>query len=234
MSTYKSLKEECLEANKALPGTGLVDITFGNVSVFDPDSGVFAIKPSGVDYNKLQVDDMVLEDLDGNVVEGSLRSSSDSPTHRYLFHAFDGIRSIVHTHSRFAVSFAQAAREIPCLGTTHADYFYGAVPVTRALHDDEIAAGYEWNTGKVIVERFLNISPLDIPAILVRHHAPFVWSTQSGAHAVETALALEVVAQMALQTMAINPSVERIPSSIHNKHFLRKHGENAYYGQGNH
>lgn len=231
MSSYKSLKEECLEANKALPGTGLVDITFGNVSVFDPDTGVFAIKPSGVDYDKLKTEDMVLLDLDGNIVEGQLRPSSDTPTHRYLFHAFEGIRSVVHTHSRFAVSFAQAAREIPCLGTTHADYFYGPIPVTRAMHAEEINSGYEWNTGKVIVERFSNISHLDIPAALVRHHGPFVWSAKSADHAVETALALEVVAQMALQTMAINPSVEKIPSSVHNKHFLRKHGENAYYGQ---
>lgn len=231
MSSYASLREECLEANRALPDTGLVDLTFGNVSVFDPNAGVFAIKPSGVDYDKLRASDMVLLDLDGNVVEGSLNPSSDTPTHRYLFHAFEGIRAIVHTHSRNAVSFAQATREIPALGTTHADYFYGPVPVTRALHKEEIEKDYEWNTGKVIVERFANMSPLDIPAVLVRHHGPFAWSAESAEHAVETALALEVTAQMALQTLAINPAISKIPNDIHSKHFLRKHGETAYYGQ---
>lgn len=227
---YQSIREECCEANRALPRTGLVDLTFGNVSVLDPAAGVFAIKPSGVPYDELLPEHMVIVDLEGKVVEGSLRFSSDTPTHRKLFLAFEGIRSVVHTHSRHAVSFAQAGREIPCLGTTHADYFYGPVPVTRPMTPEEIGTDYEWNTGEVIAERFTGISPLDIPAVLVCSHGPFAWGP-SGAKAVETAQALEIVAQMARDAIALNPTVQSIPQALLDKHFLRKHGAGAYYGQ---
>ncbi len=226
------IREECCAANRRLPATGLVDLTFGNVSVLDPDAGVFAIKPSGVDYDQLSPADMVLVDLDGEIVEGNLRPSSDTPTHRRLFQAFAdaGVRSVVHTHSRHAVAFAQAGREIPCFGTTHADYFHGSVPVTRALTPSEIVAAYEWETGKVVVEAFQGKNPLEIPAALVRHHGPFAWG-KSGAKAVETAFALEVIAQMARDTLLIEAAAKAIPTELHDKHFLRKHGENAYYGQ---
>jgi L-ribulose-5-phosphate 4-epimerase len=227
---YQSIREECCEANRALPRTGLVDLTFGNVSVLDPAAGVFAIKPSGVPYDELLPEHMVIVDLEGKVVEGSLRFSSDTPTHRKLFLAFQGIRSVVHTHSRHAVSFAQAGREIPCLGTTHADYFYGPIPVTRPMTPEEIGTDYEWNTGEVIAERFAGISPLDIPAVLVCSHGPFAWGP-SGAKAVETAQALEIVAQMARDAIALNPTVQPIPQALLDKHFLRKHGAGAYYGQ---
>lgn len=227
---YQSIREECCEANRALPRTGLVDLTFGNVSVLDPAAGVFAIKPSGVPYDELLPEHMVIVDLEGKVIEGSLRFSSDTPTHRKLFLAFQGIRSVVHTHSRHAVSFAQAGREIPCLGTTHADYFYGPVPVTRPMTPEEIGTDYEWNTGEVIAERFADISPLDIPAVLVCSHGPFAWGP-SGAKAVETAQALEIVAQMARDAIALNPTVQPIPRALLDKHFLRKHGAGAYYGQ---
>jgi L-ribulose-5-phosphate 4-epimerase len=227
---YQSIREECCEANRALPRTGLVDLTFGNVSVLDPDAGVFAIKPSGVPYDELLPEHMVIVDLEGKTVEGDLRFSSDTPTHRKLFLAFPGVRSVVHTHSRHAVSFAQAGREIPCLGTTHADYFYGAVPVTRAMTPEEIGTDYEWNTGVVIAECFAGLNALDIPAVLVRSHGPFAWGP-SGAKAVETAQALEIVAQMARDAIALNPTVESIPQALLDKHFLRKHGAGAYYGQ---
>jgi L-ribulose-5-phosphate 4-epimerase len=228
--SYQSIKEECFEANLALPKTGLVDLTFGNVSVADPERRVFAIKPSGVDYDKLTADDIVVLDYEGNIVEGTLRPSSDTPTHRCLFLNFPGIRSVVHTHSRSAVAFAQAAMELPCLGTTHCDYFHGAVPVTRAMTPAEVAAEYEWETGLVIVERFSGINPLDIPAVLVRNHGPFTWGA-SAAKALETALALEIVADMALKTLALNPAAAAAPPHLLNKHFLRKHGPSAYYGQ---
>jgi L-ribulose-5-phosphate 4-epimerase len=170
MSSYREIKEECYEANLLLPAHKLIDLTFGNVSVADPARGVFAIKPSGVDYSVLQSNDMVIVDFEGRIVEGALRPSSDTPTHRRLFQAFAGMRAVVHTHSRHAVAFAQAGREIPCLGTTHADYFYGSVPVTRPLRAPEIAAGYEWETGNVIVERFKDLGPTHICAVLVHSH----------------------------------------------------------------
>lgn len=229
---YQSIREECCEANLALPKTGLVDLTFGNVSVLDADAGVFAIKPSGVDYAALRPEDMVVVDLDGQVVEGKLRYSSDTPTHRCLFLAFAaaGVRSVVHTHSRCAVAFAQAGREIPCLGTTHADHFYGPVPVTRKMTAEEINGEYEWETGQVIVERFQGINPMDVPAVLVNDHGPFVWNV-SGAKAVEYAFALEVAADMALKTLSISPDQPPVDPVLLDKHFLRKHGKNAYYGQ---
>lgn len=230
MNRFKEIREECWEANQRLPATGLVDLTFGNVSVLAPDAGVFAIKPSGVAYECLKPEDLVVLDLDGQVVEGTLRPSSDTPTHRRLFRAFPGIRSVVHTHSRCAVAFAQAAREIPCFGTTHADYFYGPVPVTREMTAEEIAGEYEWETGNVIAERFADLHPLHTPAVLVRNHGPFVWGP-SGAKAVEAAQALEIVAQMAWQTLQINPAASPVPTALLNKHFFRKHGPGAYYGQ---
>lgn len=229
---YQSIREECCEANLALPKTGLVDLTFGNVSVLDADAGVFAIKPSGVDYDKLRAEDMVVVDLEGEIVDGDLRPSSDTPTHRCLFRAFagSGVRSIVHTHSRCAVAFAQAGREIPCLGTTHADHFYGSVPVTRAMTVEEIGGEYEWETGKVIVECFADLNPMEVPAVLVNDHGPFAWNV-TAAKAVEYALALEVAADMALKTFSLSPDQAPVSSALLDKHFLRKHGKNAYYGQ---
>jgi L-ribulose-5-phosphate 4-epimerase len=230
VSRFAAIREECCEANKALPATGLVDLTFGNVSVLDPSAGAFAIKPSGVPYAELTPESMVVLDLGGQVIEGRLSPSSDTPTHRRLFIAFPGVCSIVHTHSRTAVAFAQAAREIPVLGTTHSDYFYGPVPVTRALTAGEINSDYEWETGNVIVERFEGLNALDVPAVLVRNHGPFAWGP-SASKAVETALALEVIAQMALQTLQLDPTAAGPSEALLNKHFFRKHGATATYGQ---
>lgn len=230
MSNTRELKEECYEANLLLPKYQLIDLTFGNVSVADPARGLFAIKPSGVDYAVMKADDMVVVDYEGTVVEGTMRPSSDTPTHRRLFQAFAGIRSVVHTHSRNAVAFAQAGRAVPCLGTTHCDYFYGEVPVTRALTAEEIGGDYEWETGNVIVERFRNIAPLEVSAVLVKNHGPFVWGP-SGAKAVENAFALEIVAEMAIKAIQLNPDVLPVPAELLNKHYRRKHGAGAYYGQ---
>ena len=228
--SYRAIQEECYEANLQLPKFGLVDLTFGNVSVVDRASGVFGIKPSGVDYLKLKPEDVVLIDLEGKQVSGTLRPSSDTPTHRRLFQAFSGIRSVVHTHSRNAVSFAQARKPIPCLGTTHADYFYGEVPVTRPMSGAEIQSAYEWETGNVIVERFDNLDPEQVCAVLVSGHGPFAWGP-SGAKAVENAHALEIVAEMAWKALQLNPTVKPISQALLDKHFLRKHGPGAYYGQ---
>lgn len=233
MGRFTAIREECCAANRALAAANLIDLTFGNASVLDAEAGVFAIKPSGVEYGDLQPADMVLVDLEGAIVEGGLRPSSDTPTHRCLFQAFGGagVRSIVHTHSRCAVAFAQAGREIPCLGTTHADHFYGPVPVTRPMTEEEIRGQYEWETGRVIVERFAGIDPLDVPAVLVHDHGPFVWNV-SGPKAVEYALALEVVADLALKTLGLSAEARPVDSVLLDKHFLRKHGKDAYYGQG--
>jgi L-ribulose-5-phosphate 4-epimerase len=232
MSRFADLREECWAANRQLPVLGLADLTFGNVSVIDRANGVFAIKPSGVDYAKLTPADLVLLDLEGKVVEGKLRPSSDTPTHLRLLQAFTTVRAIVHTHSRNATSFAQAGRGIPCLGTTHADYFYGEVPVTRPMTAAEVASAYELETGNVIVERFGKgkLDPENMPAVLVHGHAPFVWGP-SGAKAVETALVLEMVAEMARKTLQVNPSAQPISAHLLDKHFKRKHGGDAYYGQ---
>ena len=229
-SNTRELKEECYEANLLLPKYQLIDLTFGNVSVADPAHGIFAIKPSGIDYATMKADDMVVVDFEGTVVEGPLRPSSDTPTHRRLFQAFPGIRSVVHTHSRNAVAFAQAGRGIPCLGTTHSDYFFGEVPVTRAMTAGEISGDYEWETGNVIVERFRDINPQEVTAVLVKNHGPFVWGP-SGAKAVETAFALEIVAEMAMKSIQLNPNVAPVPAELLNKHYRRKHGAGAYYGQ---
>ena len=230
MSSYRDIREECCEANIALPGFGLVDLTFGNVSVADPQAGVFAIKPSGVGYAGLEPEQMVVVDYEGNIVEGVLRPSSDAPTHRRLFLAFPEIRAVVHTHSRAAVAFAQAGRGIPCLGTTHADFFYGEVPVTRPMTPEEIASAYEWETGNVIVERFAAIDPMQVSAVLVHSHGPFAWGP-SGAKVVENAVALEIVAGMARHTLQLTPDMPPIPQALLDKHFFRKHGPAAYYGQ---
>jgi L-ribulose-5-phosphate 4-epimerase len=230
MSIYRSLKDECYEANITLPKFGLVDLTFGNVSVVDRARGVFGIKPSGVDYAALQPDDIVILDLEGKQVEGALRPSSDTATHRRLFQAFSGIRAVVHTHSRHASAFAQAGRGIPCLGTTHADYFYDEVPVTRPMTPEEVASAYEWETGNVIVERFQAIDPERMAAVLVHGHGPFAWGS-SGSKAVENAFALEIVAEMALKTFQLNPQIQSLQQAMVDKHFLRKHGKTAYYGQ---
>jgi len=230
MPSYRSIQQECCEANRALPATGLVDLTFGNVSVADRDLGVFAIKPSGVAYEQLRPEDMVVIDFAGQLVSGNLRPSSDTPTHRCLLLAYEGIRSVVHTHSRSAVAFAQAGVDLPCFGTTHCDYFNGAVPVTRAMTPAEVAGDYEWATGEVIVERFATLNALEIPAVLVRNHGPFAWAA-SGAKAVETALALEIVADLALKTLSLRQQTPPVSNYLLEKHFYRKHGATAYYGQ---
>ena len=229
---YDAIREACAEANRKLPGLGLVDLTFGNVSVIDRSCGVFAIKPSGLDYDKLTPGDMVLLDLEGKIVEGALRPSSDTPTHRRLFLAFPSAGAVVHTHSRNATAFAQAGRAIPCLGTTHADYFHGEVPVTRPMTASEIAEAYEWETGNVIVERFgaAHLDPANVPAVLVNGHAPFVWGP-TATKALETAFALEVIAEMASKALTLNPNVPSLPPALLDKHFFRKHGPQAYYGQ---
>jgi L-ribulose-5-phosphate 4-epimerase len=231
MSNYADIKAESYEANLLLPEFKLIELTFGNVSVADSERQVFAVKPSGVDYSVMKVGDMVVVDFEGNIIEGSLRPLSDTPTHRRLFQAFKGIRSVVHTHSRNAVAFAQAGRGIPCFGTTHADYFYGEVPVTRPMTVEEIQSAYEWVTGNVIVERFKDLNPMDVSAVLVNGHGPFVWGP-NGKKAVENALALEIVAEMALKSVQLNRQVQPISSHLLDKHFQRKHGPGSYYGQG--
>jgi len=224
------LKREAYEANVALPRHGLINLTFGNASALDRARGIFAIKPSGVDYADLRPADMVLVDLEGKKVEGRLNPSSDTPTHRRLFLAFEEVGGIVHTHSSCATAFAQAGREIPIFGTTHADYFNGNVPVTRKMAAREIADAYEWNTGEVIVERFARLEPLDFPGVLVNRHAPFAWGP-TVAKAVEVAVAVECIADMALMSLSLEPRLKAIEPELLRKHFLRKHGPGAYYGQ---
>lgn len=226
------LKREAYEANLALPRHGLINLTFGNASALDRARGIFAIKPSGVDYATLRPAQMVLVDLEGRVVEGRLRPSSDTATHRRLFLAFPEVGGVVHTHSTHATAFAQAGRPIPIFGTTHADYFAGAIPVTRKLTSAEIRGEYEWETGHVIVERFAsgNLDPLDFPAVLVNRHAPFTWGP-TVARAVEVAVAVECIAQMALSSLQLNPALRPIEPALLAKHFKRKHGPGAYYGQ---
>jgi L-ribulose-5-phosphate 4-epimerase len=224
------LKREACEANRALPQQGLVNLNFGNASALDPARGIFAIKPSGVDYARLRPADMILIDLEGRVVEGSLRPSSDTPTHLELYRGFRAIGGVVHTHSRCATAFAQAAKPIPALGTTHADFFRGPIPLTRALRRAEIAGAYEANTGRVICATFDGISPEEVPAVLVRGHGPFAWGA-TVAKAVEHALALELCAELAWQTLQLRPAQRALPAVLRDRHFLRKHGAKAYYGQ---
>ncbi len=230
MNSYLEIQQECFEANLLLPELKLIDLTFGNVSVCDANRAVIAIKPSGISYVLLKPQDIVVLDYEGHIVCGSLRPSSDTPTHRRLFQAFRGVRSVVHTHSRNAVAFAQAGREIPCLGTTHADYFHGAVPVTRSLSPEEVTENYEWETGNAIVECFRDLDPLAMPAVLVHSHGPFTWGPD-GRKAVETALALEIVAEMAMKTLQLAPDKPALARHLLDKHFFRKHGPSAYYGQ---
>jgi len=225
------LKEESYRANVLLPKFGIVNLTFGNVSVVDRASGIVAIKPSGVSYDKMRPEHMVLVDLEGKKVEGELNPSSDTPTHCCLYRSFTEIGAVVHTHAVCATGFAQAGMAIPCLGTTHADYFYGEVPVTRAMTPKEIGGGaYELETGNVIVERFKNLRYQDLPGVLVHSHGPFAWGS-TGEKAVENAFAMELVAQMAHYALTLRKNQPHIPKELLDKHFLRKHGKNAYYGQ---
>ncbi len=230
MSSWSQIRRECAEANRRLAELGLVDLTFGNVSVAHPTEPVFAIKPSGVEYDQLMPDDMVVVGFDCNVFEGRLRPSSDTPTHAHLLRNFPHARCVVHTHSRHATSWAQAELGIPCLGTTHADFFRGEVPVTRPLTPEEITSNYELETGKVIVERFTNLNPAEVPAVLVHRHGPFAWGPTSAA-ALETAYALEIIAEMAWRTYTLRKNPAPLAVDLREKHFRRKHGNSRYYGQ---
>jgi len=235
---YEELREAVCKANIELQAQKLVISSWGNVSGIDRAAGVVAIKPSGVAYNELTPERIVLLDLGGNVIEvetqnlASLQPSSDTPTHLELYRNFEAIGGICHTHSLCATMWAQACREIPCFGTTHADYFYGPVPVTEVMTKDEIESDYELNTGKVIVRRFANMEPMKMPAVLVAGHGPFTWGNTAAA-AVEVAVVLEQAAKMALGTIMINPNKNKISQILLDKHYLRKHGKNAYYGQEN-
>jgi len=224
------LKAEVFKANVDLVRHGLVTLTWGNVSGIDRPGRLVVIKPSGVEYESMTADDMVVVDMDGNTVGGYLRPSSDTPTHIELYKAFPSIGGIVHTHSTYATMFAQACREIPCLGTTHADHFNGPVPVTRFLTAEEVQKGYERETGKIIVERFSGLNAEDTPGVLVAGHAPFVWG-KSALDAVKNSLILERIAQMAIGSLQLNPDVNVLPGHIQEKHYQRKHGPKAYYGQ---
>ena len=229
----EELKIKVFEANMELPKRNLVTYTWGNVSGIDREAGLFVIKPSGVDYDIMTPDDMVVMDLEGNKVEGKLRPSSDTPTHLELYKKYAEIGGVVHTHSPEATSWAQAGRSIPLYGTTHADYFYGEIPCARCLTPEEINGEYEKNTGLVIIETFeeRGLNPMYTPGVLCTNHGPFTWG-KDAAEAVHNAVVLEEVAKMALKTELINPDVKTAPDSIRDKHFFRKHGENAYYGQG--
>jgi len=229
-STVAELRREVLGAHQYLRSHGLVQFSFGNVSGIDRGRGLVVIKPSGVPYEQLSAESMVVVDMQGKVVEGSMRPSSDAATHLALYGAFEGIGAVVHTHSHYATVWAQSGREIPCLGTTHADYFHGAIPVTAHLAGTEIESEYEANTGHSIVRRFADLDPLRVPAVLVAGHASFCWST-SVTGAVETAHLLEEVARLAYHTVSLNAAAEPIPDGLRDKHFFRKHGAAAYYGQ---
>jgi L-ribulose-5-phosphate 4-epimerase len=230
---YDALKEAVCRANLDLVASGLVVLTWGNVSGADREAGVMAIKPSGVAYDVMCAADMVIVSLEtGEVVEGRLRPSSDTPTHLHLYRTFGAIGGIVHTHSGSAVSWAQAERDLPCFGTTHADHFYGPVPVTRRMREAEIRDAYEHNTGVVIAECLAErgLDPTEMPAVLVAGHGPFTWG-ETPRKAVDNAIALEATARMALDTLRLNPAAEGIDRALLDKHFLRKHGAGAYYGQ---
>lgn len=227
----KQLKQDVYEANMELNARGVVIFTWGNVSGIDRASGLVAIKPSGVDYETMTPEDMVIVDLDGNIVEGRLKPSSDTPTHLFLYRAFPKAGGIAHTHSEFAVSFAQAGLDIPALGTTHADVFFGPVPCTRSLSEAEVRGEYEKNTGAVIAETFAGrgFDPAAVPGVLVNNHGPFTWG-KDAARAVYNAVTLEKVAAMAYRTLMLNPAAS-MPGYVLEKHYYRKHGKNAYYGQ---
>lgn len=227
----EQLKKQVLEANLLLPKYGLVTFTWGNVSVIDRESGLVVIKPSGVPYEGMTEEDMVVVDLDGKRVEGKWKPSSDTPTHVELYKAFPALGGIVHTHSRWATTFAQAGLDIPAMGTTHGDYFYGDIPCTRKMTPQEIAGEYEKETGRVIIETFAGKSPADIPGVTVHSHGPFAWG-KDAMDAVHNAVVMEEVAFMDWHAMMINPAAGRMQQELLDKHYLRKHGKNAYYGQG--
>ena len=227
----EQLKKQVLEANLLLPKYGLVTFTWGNVSGIDRESGLVVIKPSGVPYEGMTEEDMVVVDLDGKRVEGKWKPSSDTPTHVELYKAFPALGGIVHTHSRWATTFAQAGLGIPAMGTTHGDYFYGDIPCTRKMTPQEIAGEYEKETGRVIIETFAGKSPADIPGVTVHSHGPFAWG-KDAMDAVHNAVVMEEVAFMDWHAMMINPAAGRMQQELLNKHYLRKHGKNAYYGQG--
>ena len=225
----EKLKEEVYRANMDLPKYGLVTFTWGNVSGIDREKGLFVIKPSGVDYDKLTPEDMVVVDLEGNKVEGKYNPSSDTATHVVLYNAFPKIGGIVHTHSSWATSWAQAGRSIPCYGTTHADYFFGDIPCARSLTADEINGEYEKNTGIVIAETFEGKNPIYVPGVLCTNHGPFSWGADA-AEAVHNAVVMEEVAKMAYRCEHLKKDIGEAPQVLQDKHFFRKHGENAYYG----
>ena len=227
---HRELRERVFETNRELVRAGLVVLTFGNASAADRDAGVLAIKPSGVPYDELGPESMVVVDLKTGKASGSFRPSSDTPTHLVLYREFERVGGIVHTHSTAATAWAQACRPIPCLGTTHADHFHGEVPVTRALTREEIEGDYERATGELIAETLAGKDPLGMPAVLVASHGVFVWGTDAE-QAVENAVALEVVAELALRTVALEPGVRPLARELLDRHFLRKHGPTAYYGQ---
>jgi L-ribulose-5-phosphate 4-epimerase len=226
----EELRQQVLEANLDLPKYRLVTFTWGNVSGIDREQGLVVIKPSGVPYEDLKAEDLVVVDLQGNLVEGKLKPSSDTPTHLALYRAFPSIGGIVHTHSPWATSWAQAGRAIPALGTTHADYFYGEVPCTRLMTEAEIQGAYELETGHVIIETFRELDPAMVPSVLVNCHAPFSWGKDAH-NAVHNAVVLEEVAKIAYRTYNLNPSIQPMDQTLLDRHFLRKHGANAYYGQ---
>lgn len=228
----EELKKEVYEANMLLPKYGLVTFTWGNVSGIDRESGLFVIKPSGVPYEELKPEDMVVVDLNGKVVEGNYNPSSDTATHVELYKAFPTIGGVVHTHSSYATSWAQSGRSIPCYGTTHADYFYGDIPCLRCLTKEEIDEAYEENTGHLIVNEFkrMGLDPEAVPAALCKNHGPFAWG-KNAEEAVHGSVVLEEVAKMAYRTELINPKVQEAPQELQDKHYYRKHGANAYYGQ---
>lgn len=224
------LREKVFQANLALVKYGLVTLTWGNVSGIDREKGFVVIKPSGIEYDKMIVEDMVIVNLEGKVEEGKWRPSSDTATHLELYKAFNKIGGITHSHSEFATAFAQACKEIPCYGTTHADHFNGTIPVTRFLTEDEVDSSYELNTGKVILEQFDELKANDIPGVLVAGHAPFTWGNDP-MESVENNLVLERIAKMAFEGLEINPDLKELPKYILDIHYQRKHGLNAYYGQ---
>ena len=226
----EELKQQVYEANMELPARGLITYTWGNVSGIDRERGLFVIKPSGVEYDELTPDDLVVCDIEGNRVEGELNPSSDTPTHAVLYQKFPNIGGVVHTHSSWATSWAQAGRSIPCYGTTHADYFYGEIPCARALTQAEIDEAYEHYTGVAVVEAFENRAYMAVPAVLCENHGPFTWG-KDAAEAVYHAVVLEEVAKMAMRTEMLRPGVAPAPQMLQDKHYMRKHGPNAYYGQ---
>jgi L-ribulose-5-phosphate 4-epimerase len=232
INMLEKLKEEVFQANLDLPKHGLVKFTWGNASAFDRERGLFVIKPSGVDYDTMKASDMVVVDLDGNVVEGALNPSSDTATHAVLYKHFPEIGGIVHTHSTWATIWAQAGLDVPAMGTTHADTFYGSVPCARFLTQEEIDCGYEVETGKVIIETFeeRGLDIFAVPGVLLRGHAPFTWGKDVQS-AVMNSVVLEEVAKMNLYTRELNRFAEELPQRILDKHYLRKHGKDAYYGQ---